>query len=627
MTPRVAIIGAGLAGLTAAHRLLSRPSPPDVTIIDKGRHCGGRACTRTVDLPDGRKARFDLGPPNLYARHSRLLGLNGRPAPDTLPERPEFKMTALASELPGEPLFTSRAVGRIGASGEAPGAPITGLTAAGGMRELAFRLLTVHGDRLDFRDHTLAEKLERTDSGWRIHTRSLRDEHQTTVGANALIVTPPVPQTLELFERNKLELPDELRDSLRKVTYARCIALYGVFAGAGGLQPGGLWFGDGPLEWVTDNHLKNVSAVSGSVTALTTNEWATEHWNDPDARIIELLLPRLRAWVGAPVHPDWVWVHKWRWARPVSPIRPPCAVLRDLSAVLAGDGFASGSADHADAAITSGEAAAHRTGALLTALARRDGRYTVPRPQRYALEVAVTTPEEAIYATRAGADRLELSSGLALGGLTPSLGLFRTVRKMAPDVPLYVLLRPRAGGFAYSPSEFAAMVEDAETFMHEGADGLVFGALTSKGQIQHHWCRTLVEAARGKAVFHRAFDFLPEPLVALDELIEIGFERVLTSGGASTAEAGTTHLAALVQHAGWQIEILPAGRVRGENVADLVRATRCDQVHAGPRTTVSDRSLDARPALAREMGATTELDDHAVRHLRQQLDGLVESLS
>ncbi|MBP3953870.1 NAD(P)-binding protein [Gemmata sp. G18] len=643
MTPRVAIIGAGLAGLTAAHRLLSRPSPPEVTIIDKGRHGGGRACTRNVDLPDGRKARFDLGPPNLYARHSRLFDRNpldlqrvldalentagALDVRGLLDAERGFQTAALAAELPGEDLFTRRAIGRIGAAGEALGEPITALTAAHGMRELAFRLLTVHGDRLDFRDYTLAEKLERTDTGWRVHTRSLRDEHRSTVHANALILTPPVPQTLELLERNKLALPDELRDALRKVTYSRCVALYGVFAGAGALQPGGVWLGDGPLEWITDNHLKNVSAVNGSITALTTDEWATAHWDEPDARIIELLLPRLRAWVGEPVAPGQVWVHKWRWARPVSPMRPPCVVLRDLSAVLAGDGFASASADHADAAVASGEAAAHRMGALLTALARRDGRYTVARPQRYTLEIAVTSPEEAVYATRAGADRLELSSGLALGGLTPSLGLFRAVRKIADGVPLYVLLRPREGGFAYSRAELGVMVEDAETFMREGADGIVFGALTHKGRVYHDGCRALVGAARGRAVFHRAFDFLPEPLVALDELIELGFERVLTSGGATTAEAGTTHLAALVQHAGWQIEILPAGRVRGDTVADLVRATRCDQVHAGPRAARADGGLDARPALAGAMGATTELDENAVRHLRQQLDGLVESLS
>ncbi|HEY1188401.1 MAG TPA: copper homeostasis protein CutC [Gemmata sp.] len=616
MTPRVAIIGAGLAGLTAAHRLLSLASPPEVVVIDKGRHAGGRMCTRTVELGDKSKARFDLGPPALYARE---------PADRS---RADGRAAELDEELPGPALFARRTIGRVGAAGERAGDEVTGLTAANGMRELAFRLLTAHADQLDFRDHTLAERLERTDDGWRIHTRSLRDGMETTVSANALVLTPPVPQTLELLERNRITIPDELRYALRAVTYAPCVAVSGLFTGAGGLQPGGVWLGDGPLEWVINNHLREVSPIAGAVTALARPDWSEAHQHEPDAGLIELLLPRLAPWVGEPCAPDQVWVHRWKWARPLTPVRLPCAVLRDLSAVIAGDGFSASLADPVDAAVASGEAAARRIGGLLTELARRDSRYTVARPRCLTLEIAVTTPQDAAGAVSAGADRLELSSGLSVGGLTPSLGLFRSVRAVTRQTaPVYVLIRPRPGGFAYTHTEFAVMLDDAEMFINEGAAGVVFAALTGAGRIHRDQCRALVEAAHGKAVFHRAFDFLPDPLSALDELIELGFERVLTSGGATTAEAGTTHLAALVQHAGWQIEILPAGRVRPENVADLVRATRCDQVHAGPHRVVEDRTTAPRPLLAPAMGATTELDTDAVRRLREQLDALQESLS
>lgn len=616
MTPRVAIVGGGLAGLVCAHRLLARPSPPEVVVIDKGRHAGGRLCTRTVELPDGRKARFDLGPPVLYPH-----GLTSAP-------RSGGRAASLDAELPGPDLFTHRVVGRVGAAGESGGDEVTGLTAAGGMRELAFRLLTAHADAIDFRDHTLAEKLERTADGWRVHTRSLRDGLEAVVTANALVLTPPVPQTLELLELNKLAIPDELRYALRAVKYSRCVALYGLFAGAGDLPPGGVWLGDGPLEWVFDNSKREVSSVPGAVTVLVRGAWAEENWHETDARLIERLLPLVRPWVGAPVDPACVWVQRWRWALPTNPVRPPCAVLRDLAAVLAGDGFAGAVADPVDAAVASGEAAAHRAGGLLTGLARRDDRYALARPRRYALEVAVTTPHEALAAVSAGADRLELSSGLAVGGLTPSLGLFRAARTSTRErVPIYVLVRPRPGGFAYTMSEFAVMCDDAAAFMAEGAAGIVCAALTRDGRIHREQCRELVEAAGGRAVFHRAFDFLPDPLAALDELIELGFERVLTSGGARTAEAGTTHLAALVQHAGWQIEILPAGRVRADTVADLVRATRCDQVHAGPRLPLDDATTATRPLLAPAMGATDELDYDAVRGLRAQLDALAESLS
>ena len=206
MTPRVAIIGGGLAGLTAAHRLLSRGV--EVTVIDKGRHGGGRMCTRAVDLPGGGIAKFDLGPPILYPRAGLAYHV-----------LPAHHVTNLESELTGSNLFKRQIVGRIGAAGEAVGfGEISGLTAVGGMRELALRLLTHHSAALQFHDHTVAELLQRTEDGWRVHIRSLRDGSERIVTANGLIVTPPVPQTLELLERNKITLPDTLRDDLRSVT-------------------------------------------------------------------------------------------------------------------------------------------------------------------------------------------------------------------------------------------------------------------------------------------------------------------------------------------------------------------------------------------------------------------------
>jgi len=612
MTPRVAIIGGGLAGLTAAHCLLQRGV--EVTVIDKGRHGGGRMCTRTIDLPDGRVAKFDLGPPVLYPR----LGYDRA--------MPAHRVTDLASELPGTGLFQRRLVGRIGAAGEAAGyGEITGLTATGGMRELAFRLLAGHPDTLEFHDYTLAEQLERTEDGWRVHIRSLRDGSERIVSANGLILTPPIPQTLDLLQKNNITLPDNLRDDLRAVTYSRCIAVYGMFTGSDPLQPGGVWFGDGPLEWIADNQRKDVSPVGPAITALTTSDWATEHWKDPDTRVLELLLPRLESWVGTPVDPQSVCVHRWKWAQALTPILASCAVLRDLATVIAGDGFAGTVSDRADAAVASGEDAAARMAALLTALVRQDARYSVAAPRRCTLEIAVSNPEEARLAEIYGADRLELSVGLEIGGRTPSMGLFRAVRERV-KLPIYVLLRPRAGGFAYSPREYAVMQEDAEAFLAEGANGIVFAALTFGGQIDQARCRELVKLANGKAVFHRAFDFLPNPTVVLEELISLGFERVLTSGGASTAETGTNCLAALVQHAGWQIEVLPAGNIRPHNVADLVRATRCDQVHAACRVPVEDPVLARHPRLASGMGAPGEMNSDLVRGLRRQLDQLAESL-
>ena len=246
--------------------------------------------------------------------------------------------------------------------------------------------------------------------------------------------------------------------------------------------------------------------------------------------------------------------------------------------------------------------------------------------QRYTLEIAVGTPDEAACAVANGADRLELSCGLEVGGLTPSIGLFRAVRERV-EVPLYVLLRPRAGGFAYTTGEFAVMQADAEAFLAEGATGVAFAALTSDGRIDHACCRALVNEADGKAVFHRAFDFLPESLAALYELIQLGFERVLTSGGAATAAEGAANLAALNSFAAGRIEVLPAGTVRPHNVADLVRVTGIDQVHAAPRLPITDPLFAANPRLAAGMGAPTELSAQLVRDLRRELDRAAESLS
>lgn len=239
--------------------------------------------------------------------------------------------------------------------------------------------------------------------------------------------------------------------------------------------------------------------------------------------------------------------------------------------------------------------------------------------KRITLEVAVTTPDEARLAADAGADRLELCSALEVGGVTPSVGTFLEVRA-AVGVPVCVLLRPRPGGFVYSDAEFASLKRDAEWFLSHGADGIVFGLLTRDGRIDRARCSELVRLARGRAVFHRAFDFLGDRLMALGELIELGFERVLTSGGAATAIEGAAEIARLVQGAGGRIGILPGGGVRPGNVGDLLRMTGCGQVHASLRRPATDPTLSAKPCLADQMGGGQATDAELVRAMRAALD-------
>ncbi len=234
---------------------------------------------------------------------------------------------------------------------------------------------------------------------------------------------------------------------------------------------------------------------------------------------------------------------------------------------------------------------------------------------RILLEVAVTSADEARVAADAGADRLELCSALELGGVTPSPGTFLAVRE-AVAIPVYVLLRPRAGGFVYTSREWESLKRDAEWFASHGADGLVFGALTSEGCVDDSRCAELLAMSQGKAVFHRAFDFVVNRLAALEVLIDLGFERVLTSGGAATALEGKAEIASRVHAARGRIEILPGSGIRPHNVEELLRETECTQVHASLRSTIEATGS----ALAQQMGLHSTTDALLVRGMRAALD-------
>jgi copper homeostasis protein len=243
----------------------------------------------------------------------------------------------------------------------------------------------------------------------------------------------------------------------------------------------------------------------------------------------------------------------------------------------------------------------------------------VPRPQYVTLEVSVTSAEDAHIASVAGADRLELCSALELGGLTPSPATFLEVRA-AVQTPVYVLLRPRPGGFVYTPREWATIRRDAEWFLGHGADGVVCGALTEGAQLNPDRCRELVKAADGKAVLHRAFDFLPDIPDGLRVAIDLGFERVLTSGGKASAPEGQDQIKLLVQRAGGRIGVMAGGGIKSANVARLVRATRCDQVHASLRFSVPETM--ANSVVAPAMGTTTYTATAEVAAVRAELDRL-----
>jgi copper homeostasis protein len=211
------------------------------------------------------------------------------------------------------------------------------------------------------------------------------------------------------------------------------------------------------------------------------------------------------------------------------------------------------------------------------------------------LEICCGSIDDAIQAEIGGADRVELCSALFLGGLTPSIGTIQEAKRRL-KIPVMAMVRPRGGGFCYTDAEFATMERDAEAALDAGADGVVFGILKEDGRIdQRRSARMRKLIGEHQAVFHRAFDVTPDPFKALEQLIDLGITRVLTSGQKDSAPEGVELIAKLVGRARKRIEILPGGGIRPYNMNDIVRRTRCRQIHmtAWGKVKIEDRSTHA----------------------------------
>ena len=202
-----------------------------------------------------------------------------------------------------------------------------------------------------------------------------------------------------------------------------------------------------------------------------------------------------------------------------------------------------------------------------------------PMPAPILVEACVDSVESALAAARGGAHRIELCANLIEGGTTPSAGTLAICRARL-DIPICVLVRPRGGDFLYSAAELAVMLEDIAHAKEAGAHGIVTGVLRVDGEIDAERTRDLIAAARPlRVTFHRAFDVSRDAGRALETLIALGVDRVLTSGQAATAPEGTETIAGLVRQAAGRIVVLPGGGITVDNVADLVRATGVTEVH------------------------------------------------
>ncbi|RYU96083.1 copper homeostasis protein CutC [Emticicia agri] len=186
------------------------------------------------------------------------------------------------------------------------------------------------------------------------------------------------------------------------------------------------------------------------------------------------------------------------------------------------------------------------------------------------LEICCFSLESCLIAQKAGAYRIELCGGMFEGGTTPSAGLIKLARQNL-TIKLYVMIRPRGGDFCYSETEFEVMKEDIQTAKDLGADGVVFGLLNPYGTIDQTRTKELVDLAHPmKVTFHRAFDVCAEPLKALETIIELGCERILTSGQKNTAIEGIELLKTLAQKADNRIEIMAGAGVSSQNAARLL---------------------------------------------------------
>ena len=195
------------------------------------------------------------------------------------------------------------------------------------------------------------------------------------------------------------------------------------------------------------------------------------------------------------------------------------------------------------------------------------------------LEVCTETAQGAADAVRIGAARIELCARLDLDGLTPDVEELRATLA-AVDVPVHAMVRPRAGNFVHAEAEVLQMERSIEAVLQAGAHGLVLGVLQPSGEIDlAALARLLRLAGDAPVTFHRAFDVVRDPALALEQLIDLGVPRILTSGGPATAWEGRSALRARIEEAGERLVVMPGGGVRAEHARELATFTGASELH------------------------------------------------
>jgi copper homeostasis protein len=226
----------------------------------------------------------------------------------------------------------------------------------------------------------------------------------------------------------------------------------------------------------------------------------------------------------------------------------------------------------------------------------------------YQIEVCIDNLESISHAIAGGATRIELCSALALGGLTPSIGMMAKASKLS-NVPVYAMIRPRQGDFIYSQNELELMLEDIDAAANTGLDGVVFGVLNASGTVDINANHLLIERAkfyRLGTTFHRAIDHTRDWPTALKTIGNLGFDRVLTSGQATSAEKGLEIISAMVQSN--QVEIMAGAGINSTNVADIIKASGVEQIHLSGKTNRPSKM----PLFTHAQMGSAEIDDNKI---------------
>ena len=202
------------------------------------------------------------------------------------------------------------------------------------------------------------------------------------------------------------------------------------------------------------------------------------------------------------------------------------------------------------------------------------------------IEICVDSIESALAAEKGGAHRVELCDNLMAGGTTPSMGMLQVLRKHL-IIDINFIVRPRSGDFVYSDFEFQIMKKDIEMAKQYGVNGIVVGILKANGEIDLERMKEIIQISKPlKVTFHRAFDMTRDPLKSLDSLIDLGVERILTSGQESNAFKGMDLIEKLVHRAGDRIIIMPGAGINDMNVEEIVSKTGVREVHMSAKEKV-----------------------------------------